>query len=179
MLQLFTTQLINKLNQIQNEEELAFEEAARSLANAVIGDGHIYWYATGEMQALLAEIEHGAEPFPSSKLYDGQVDLSSTDRVVVAARFADDQQAVEFIEKVQHQGVEVIALSAVKSEQNPLPQFANYHIDTKLVEALVPLDEEKIAFPAVMTMLYTYYGLYVTTKEMIADFEGELPGGMM
>jgi uncharacterized phosphosugar-binding protein len=175
MLQLFTTQLINELHKIKNEEAEHIEDVSRTLCNAIIGDGKIYWYATREMKGLLSVVTDGPDAFPNSKIYDKDSELTSLDRLVVATRFATDEDIVELVAKAQQQGTEVIVLTAVKEANDPLEELADFYVDTKMVEGLIPLDGEKIAFPSLMAVLYAYYCIYVTTQEILDDFDSPLP----
>jgi uncharacterized phosphosugar-binding protein len=175
LLQLFTTHLFQQLNQIKNDEMEKIEDVSRSLCNAIIGDGFIYWYGTKEMRGIYAEITEGKEPFPKSKIYDEATTLTSLDRLIIVTRFSDDEEVLPLVEKAQQSGCEVIVLAAMKNSEDLLIQKADFYIDTKTQEPIVPLDDEKIVFPSLLNVLYTYYCLYVTTKEIIADFEGPLP----
>jgi hypothetical protein len=175
MLQMLTTQLMKEFNKIKNDEWQQMEDVSRTLCNAIIGDGSIYWYGTQEMKALMAEIVDGKEPFPHSKLLGECAALSDLDRLVIATRFADDEGLVELIKGAQEQGAEVILLAAVKSEDDVLVHLCDFHIDTKITEALVPFEDGKIGFPSVMTMFFAYFCIYLTVKETLADFDGPLP----
>ncbi|WP_102026406.1 DUF2529 family protein [Salirhabdus sp. Marseille-P4669] len=175
MLQAFTTHVINHFHQIKNEEGQQIEDAARILCNTIIGDGHIYWYGTKEMQAFITEVVEGAEPIPKSKYYQDDVELSILDRLIIVTPFADNKEVIDVVKKAQDQGTDVIVMSAVKSETDALVELADFHIDTKLVEPLLEIGDEKIGFPSVLMMFYVYYCLYVNVKEILDDFDSPLP----
>ncbi|MBB6453923.1 hypothetical protein HNQ94_002374 [Salirhabdus euzebyi] len=176
MLQMLATQLIGEFNKIKENEWQHIEDVSRTLSNTIIGDGNIYWYGNKEMKGLLAEIVEGAEPFPDSKAYDpNETDLSELDRLVIATRFSDDTEILPYIKKAQATGAEVIVLCAVKSTEDEIIQQANFYVDTKLTESLIPMDNGRIGFPSLLTMLFVYYGIYLTTQDILSDFEGPLP----
>ncbi|MBM7551790.1 DUF2529 family protein [Thalassobacillus pellis] len=171
MLKMLTTQLTGKFQQIQEKEEFAIEDAARALAQAIVGDGKIYVKGFGEMKALEAEMLKGKETLPKCFRYKEDVTLSDIDRIIIASRFTDDEDAIVLTEKAQEQGAQVISLSAADDSDDPSKQQADFHIDTKVTDSLLPFDMERICFPAVLTMLYAYYGIFVTVKEILSEYE--------
>ncbi|MFQ3546344.1 DUF2529 family protein [Halobacillus rhizosphaerae] len=172
MLKMLQTQLTGQFQQIAQTEEFHIEDAARSLSQALVGDGHIYVKGFGEMQAIEAEALHGPEPLPKAKVYDDDIELTSIDRVLVAARTAEHQEACEFVRTVKDKGADVIALAALtKDAENPLQQEADFFIDTKITRPLLPFDMRRVGFPTVMTMFYAYFVLRLTVEEFMADYE--------
>ncbi|WP_181346747.1 DUF2529 family protein [Thalassobacillus sp. CUG 92003] len=171
MHKMLTTQLTGQFQQIAEQEDLAIEEGARALAQALAGEGHIYVKGFGEMIALEAEINHGAEALPRTYVYTDDVSLTDIDRVLIASRFADHEEALDLTKHAQEKGVAVTSLSAVTKGDNPLQSQADFHIDTKLTEPLLPMDTGRIGFPSVMTMFYTFFVLKLTIQEMMEDYE--------
>ncbi|KGX86470.1 DUF2529 family protein [Pontibacillus litoralis] len=171
MLKMFSTQLTGTFQRINEKQGNHIEDAARALAQAIVGDGHIYVCGTGEMVALHDEIEQGAEKLPKTSIFREGLTLTPLDRVIVASRHANDEAAIKLTKHIQAQGAEVIQISSTTKEDNPLQQLANYHIDTQMTGPMLPFDMERIGFPTLMGMLYVYHALYLTTKEIISEYE--------
>lgn len=167
---MLATQLTGTFQRINDKESYHIEDAARSLAQAIIGEGHVYVWGTGEMKALIHEVEEGPETLPKQHPYHEEVTLSSIDRVIIASRFADDEEALALVKKVQEQGAQVIQISASTKEDNPLQEAADFHIDTKTAGPILPYDMDRIGFPSVLAMFYVYMAIYVTTKEIIDEY---------
>lgn len=175
LLEQFTTHLIQHIHKIKNEEAMNIEDISRSLCNTIIGDGYIYWYGHKEMEGITSEVQFGSEPFPKSKVYDESKELSHLDRLIIATRFSNDEEVLPIVEKGKKDGAEVIVLTTVLDEGDPLIEKADFYIDLKLAESLLPYDGGKIGYPAVLLLFYIYYALYITVKEIIDDFESPLP----
>ncbi|MBU8905856.1 DUF2529 domain-containing protein [Desertibacillus haloalkaliphilus] len=174
MLQIFSTQLQGMFQTIKNDEEEVIEDSARALAQAIVADGTIYIHGVGEMAAVTAEAQYGQERLPHCQalMTDNTIaPWTNRDRIILFARFADDGDVVELAKSLQADGAVVIGVSAVRETENPqLNEIADFHIDTKLLQPLVPTESgERIGFPAVMTALYVYYGLYLTTMEIVEE----------
>ncbi|MEQ6377029.1 DUF2529 family protein [Bacillaceae bacterium S4-13-58] len=171
MLKMLSTQITGKFLEIMETEQYHIEDAARSLSQAIIGQGTLYWFGFGEMHALIDEVVHGAETLPSSKIFQSDIELHPMDRVVIATRFADHKDAMSLAKNIQESEAQVISLSAIRNDEHSLKQVADIHINTKITEPLLPLENSRACFPSVMTMLYAYYGLVLTTREILADHE--------
>lgn len=173
MLKMLSTQITGKFMEIMDTEQYHIEDAARALAQAIMGHGTIYWFGFGEMHAIIDEVAHGAETLPSSKIYQSEFDLTPMDRVVFATRYADHKDAMSLTKNIQETGAQVISLSAIRNDEKSLKQVADFHINTKVTAPILPFENDRVCFPSVMTMLYAYYGLVLTTKEILADHEDE------
>ncbi|MFD1020065.1 DUF2529 family protein [Thalassobacillus hwangdonensis] len=172
MLKMLTTQLTGKFKQIEEKEALPIEDAARSLAQALVGDGHVYVKGFKEMKALEAEMTEGEERLPECRLLTGNESLTPIDRVLIATRYSTDEEALQLVDKVKAQGAEVVALSSLVKNETGLEKAADIHVDLKVIQSLLPFeDSEWIVFPSAMTMLYSYYAIYMTLKEILAEYE--------
>jgi len=171
LLKMLATQLTGTFQRINEKETLHIEDAARALSQAIVGEGHVYVWGTGEMKSLIHEVEEGPETLPKQHVYNENISLSSIDRVIIASRFADDEEALTLVNTVQNQGAQVIQISALTKEENPLQELADFHIDTKMAGPMLPFDMDRIGFPSVLAMFYVYMAIYVTTKEIIAEYE--------
>jgi hypothetical protein len=162
---------------IADKEYANIEDSARVLAQAIVGDGTIYLHGFNEMKALEAEALYGYDRFPKTKpLFDesGQrASLSPIDRVIIATRFSNDHDALSLTKELQKEGTQVVALSAIdQSNEEALENVADFHVNTVLTKALIPLDDgSKVGFPSTMTALFAYYGLLLTTNEIIEEYE--------
>ncbi|WP_404469139.1 DUF2529 domain-containing protein [Sutcliffiella horikoshii] len=185
MLKIFTTQLQGVFNRIGSSEEFAFEDAARLLAQAVVGDGRIYVHGVKEMKAVEAEATTGAEPLMSATLLsdlDSYHDLTDTDRALIVSRFSTDEKAISTAKALKELGIEIVGISTVM-EPNPesgesaegtetLESLSDVHIDMKLKKPLIPGDVgERFGFPSSMVALYVYHGLAFTLKEILEEQE--------
>ncbi|MDZ5471784.1 DUF2529 domain-containing protein [Bacillus sp. 31A1R] len=178
MLKMFTTQLTGLLNRIHEKEEFAFEDGARLLAQATVGDGNIYVYGVGEMKAVEAEAIHGAEPLTHAKvLHIEDVDsLQLADRVILVTRYTHDEKALQIGKSLLAQGIPFISIAThVNSDGESLADISDVHIDLNLKKGLLP-DEvgNRFGYPASMAALFVYYGLKFTLDEIIAENEEEL-----
>jgi hypothetical protein len=177
MLKIFTTQLTGYFKRIQEKEEFNIEDGGRVLAQAIMGDGHIYIYGKDEMQAVGLEASKGQEPLPGTKLLSSAAEidhLSPADRVLLVSRTSTDSDVLEAARRSQELGILTVGISPVEKESSEasLEHYVDVHIDTKLLTPLIPDDEgNRYGFPAVMTALYAYYALYLTIKEIISEYE--------
>ncbi|NMH73822.1 DUF2529 domain-containing protein [Bacillus sp. RO2] len=182
MLKIFTTQLQGVFNRIGSSEEFAFEDAARLLAQAAVGDGRIYVHGVKEMKAVEAEATTGAEPLMSATLLsdlESYHDLTDTDRALIVSRFSSDEEAIITAKALKELGIEIVGISTVMEPSiesaegvETLESLSDVHIDLKLKKPLIPGDDgERFGFPASMVALYVYHGLAFTLKEILEEQE--------
>ncbi|MCG1021317.1 DUF2529 domain-containing protein [Sutcliffiella horikoshii] len=180
MLKIFTTQLQGVFNRIGSSEEFAFEDAARLLAQAAVGDGRIYVHGVKEMKAIEAEATEGAEPLAGAKLLsdlDSYHDLTDTDRALIVSRFSTDEEAISTAKALKELGIEIVGISTVvdateSTEAETLENLADVHIDMKLKKPLIPGDDgERFGFPSSMVALYVYHGVAFTLTEILEEQE--------
>ncbi|WML58392.1 DUF2529 domain-containing protein [Neobacillus sp. PS2-9] len=175
MLKMFTTQLTGLFKRIEEKEEFAFEDGARLLAQAPVGDGSIYIFGGAEMKAVEFEALEGMEPLKSAKaLTLEQVDeLSDADRVILFSRTSMDEAAVAVAVALQKKGVPFVAVSTVMEEADAgdLTSLADVHIDLRLKKGLLPDDlGNRFGYPSSMAALYVYFGLKFTIDEILAEY---------
>ncbi|WLR50741.1 DUF2529 family protein [Bacillus tianshenii] len=175
MLRIFTTQLMGIFQNIQEDEELNIEEASRALAQAVVGDGTIYVHGFDEMAAITAESLYGKETLSNVKplFNENQLaDITSLDRIIIASRTADNEEATALIKQLKSSGAIIVVLSSVMQQQAPLKELADFFIDTKVTQGLVPQDDgTRTGFPATLSTLYAYHALLLTTNEILLEHE--------
>ncbi|MED3623841.1 DUF2529 domain-containing protein [Neobacillus thermocopriae] len=175
MLKMFTTQLTGLFKRIAEKEEFAFEDGARLLAQAPVGDGAIYIYGTKEMKAIELEALKGEEPFQWAKgltaLAIGELDHA--DRVIIFSRTSGDEEAVKLAKELKEKGIPFVAVSSiVDSTVGSLAELADIHIDLRLTKGLLP-DEygNRFGYPSSMAALFVYFGLKFTIEEILAEYE--------
>lgn len=163
---MFTTQLTGLFKRIEEKGEFSFEDGARLLAQAPVGDGNIYIVGLREMKAVEYEAVEGAEPLKGAKVLTDVEELTDSDRVLVFARFAED--AAELSEKLYEKSIPFVAVST------GLVENADVHIDLGLKKGLLPDDlGNRYGYPSSMAGLYVYYGLKFTIEEILAEYDEE------
>lgn len=170
---MFSTQLTGLMKRIQEQNEFAFEDGARLLAQATIGDGVIYLYGEEEMEGIIAEALHSAEPFEKVKCWDGlSTNISEADRVIIFSRYSHSPSAVKAGKWLLEQNIPFVAVSThLSSEEENLVHLADVHIDLQLKKALLPDDEgNRYGYPASIAALFAYYGIKFTLQEILEDY---------
>lgn len=176
MLKMFSTQLSGLFKRLQENEEFAIEDSARLLAQAAVGSGNIYIFATNEMKAVAYEAAEGEEPMKHAALWpiDQPIDdgLSETDRFLIVSRHAADKEAVTFGEILSDKGIPFVAISTVMGEERGVAELADVHIDLKLIKGLLP-DEmgNRFGYPSSMAALFVYYGIRFVLEEILEEYE--------
>jgi hypothetical protein len=174
---IFATQMIGYLKKISEEEEMAFEDGARLLAQAIVGDGRVLLHGFHEMEAVVIEALYGPDPLPRATrlMENGRLrsDIDETDRVLLVARFSHDNDAIRLAEQLKERGLEIAAISAVvKDEQPSLVDIVDVHIDSKLLKPIIPKDDgSRIGMPTVITASFAYYGLLLTIYDILEEYE--------
>ncbi|SFA42305.1 protein of unknown function [Parageobacillus thermantarcticus] len=176
-MKIFATQMIGYLKKIAEEEEMALEDGARLLAQAIVGDGRILLHGFHEMEAVVIEALYGHDKLPKAVrlMENGHLrnDIDETDRILLIARFSNDQDAIRLAERLKEQGLEIAAISAVvKDEQPSLVDVVDVHIDSKLLKPIIPKDDgSRIGMPTVITASFAYYCLLLTIYDILEEYE--------
>jgi Domain of unknown function (DUF2529) len=171
MLKIFSTQLLGCFKKLAEQEELTLEDGARILAQAVLGDGHVYMYGAQELHAITLEATLGQEAFPKAKGLQSVEELSSMDRVLLISRFSTDEEIVSLAKQLQLAGIPTVAISTKKDGVESVESFVDVHIDTQLVRGLIPAEDgTRTGFPTSMIALFAYYGLFFTIQEIVEEY---------
>ncbi|UZJ79147.1 DUF2529 family protein [Fictibacillus sp. KU28468] len=175
MLKIFSTQLNGIFSKIQQDNEFAFEDAARLLAQTVLSNGTVYFTGKDEMEAVCAEGIHGQEAFSNAKrLNASEVSgLTSVDTVIASARFHCDQQTLALLQEIkQNTDANLIFLaSQIEKEEETIP-YCDAFIDLKVKKGLVPAENgERVGIPSAMAGLFAYHALFLTAKEILEEYE--------
>jgi DNA-binding MurR/RpiR family transcriptional regulator len=170
---IFTTQLIGKLQKI-NEQEIDIEDGARLLAQALVGDGSIYIYAEDELAAVFNEAKYGQEPLSRvEQLTEENVSsLSTADRVLMISRSAQDEKLLGIARTLRQNQVPFVALSSKNAkEDNPIEDLAHAYIDLNLEKGLVPDDfGGRKGYPHLILALFVYHHMKLVMDELMADY---------
>ncbi|WP_226654509.1 DUF2529 family protein [Guptibacillus hwajinpoensis] len=171
MLKIFTTQLMGKFKGIQDQHEMVIEDSSRLFAQVITGGGTVYFYGENELQGAALEAVYGSEKLPSSAILHDPADLTENDCVLLFSRLSEDQAAAEHAKAFKATGAKVVGISATRKEADPLlEQTTDFHINTGLTTGLVPNDDgERIGYPSLLTSLYVYHALYLTTREILEE----------
>jgi uncharacterized phosphosugar-binding protein len=176
MLKIFSTQVSGLLKAISDKEEQSIEESSRLLAQTVLSKGTVYFKGFNEMKAIVSEALYGENKLRcGAEFTDESMDgLMAVDSVVVASRFQDDEEAVAFCKKVKETAdCHVILIGGSKKEAD-IDLVADILVDTKAVRGLVPLDDgSRLGFPSGLTGLFAYYALFLTTEEILEEYDEE------
>jgi hypothetical protein len=172
LLKMFTTQLTGLFKRIAEKEEFSFEDGARLLSQAPIGDGYIYIFATKEMKAVEIEALAGVEQLTSARPFVTVRELTVADRVVIFTRFASDAEALVLGEQLREKGIPFVAVSTVANDEAQLAELADVHLDLALKQGLLP-DElgNRYGYPSSMAALFVYHGLKFTIDEILAEYD--------
>jgi len=172
MLKMFTTQLTGLFKRLEEKEEYSFEDGARLLAQAPVGDGSIYIFTTKEMKAVEFEALEGAEPFSGAKIFDSVEELTESDRVLMFTRYSNDESGLKLAEQLREKGIPFVAVATSVPGGELLQESADLLIDLRLTKALLPDDEgNRYGYPSSMAALFVYYGLKFTIEEILAEYE--------
>ncbi|WP_349408848.1 DUF2529 family protein [Pseudalkalibacillus sp. SCS-8] len=169
MLKIFTTQLFGIFRKIQEHEEERVEDCARLLAQSVIGDGKVYIKGFNELESIPHVIMESEERISSMLPYTNEVELRPEDALLIFIKTTDDERLTELLDQAKSAGTSTITVGAV--EKGEEPGTDEFHIDTKLLQGLVPDDEgRRIGYPTFMCALYVYYALFFTLSEMLEEY---------
>ena len=170
MLKIFSTQLSGLFKNI-SQDEFALEDAARLLAQAVIGDGHIYIHGFKEMKGIVSEALEGIDAIANCKVMPNIEQISSVDRVLLFTRNSDDPEAITLAKQLEDLNVPFVGVSTVHDEMKTgLHDLAHIHINLNVKRGLVPTDTgERVGFPSLLVALFAYHGIQLTLSELLDE----------
>ncbi|WP_062351497.1 DUF2529 family protein [Bacillus kwashiorkori] len=175
MLKIFTTQLVGRLKKIEADEEFNLEDGARLLAQALIGDGHIYLYAPDEFYGVFVEASSGQEPLTGVHLLteENRGSLTSADRVLVFSRHADDLEAIALASQLAERMIPFVAISSRSRTDGDesLVDVADVFIDLKMERGLVPIEDgSRVGYPYLICALYVFHNMKILMDEIMEDY---------
>lgn len=175
MLKIFSTQLFGLFKKWQDNHEESIEDAARILAQASVGEGHIYIYGKQEMQAVGIEATEGVDALANAKVWDSSAsfdDISASDRFLIITRESDDKEALLLAQHLSNQFIPFATISALPSDNTEqLASYSDVHFDLQLKQGLVPNESgERVGYPSAIGALFIYHGIKFTLDEILADY---------
>ncbi|WP_445479320.1 DUF2529 family protein [Lysinibacillus irui] len=177
MSKILTTQLSGLLQRITQNEEDAIEETARLLAQAAIGEGHVYFACFGEMQVVEFNALQAVESFNKLAPWTSDTSLTEADRVCIFTRSAQDPEALALAQELNKRFIPFAAVaSEVADAENPLADLSYTYISTRVKGGLLPNDlGQRIVVPHAMAGLFVYEAVKIAYDEMLGfDEEEEL-----
>ena len=170
MLKIFSTQLSGLFKNI-SQDEFALEDAARLLAQAVIGDGHIYIHGFKEMKGVVSEALEGIDAIANCKVMPNIEQISSVDRVLLFTRNSDDPEAITLAKQLEELNVPFVGVSTVHDDMKTgLQDLAHIHINLNVKRGLIPTDTgERVGFPSLLVALFAYHGIQLTLSELLDE----------
>ena len=173
MSKIFSTQLSGLFNKVA-EDEFLIEDVARLLAQAAVGDGHIYIHGTDEMMGILPQAMDGIDRMPSCKPLSGHWDeISPMDRILLFSRNSDDPEALEIARRLKDGDIPFASVSMIKNaDSDGVQHLADLHIALPLKRGLVPTDTgDRTGFPTLLLALYTYHLILLTLTELLEEVD--------
>lgn len=171
MLKIFATQISGILNRIQDEEDLHIEEGARLLAQACIGEGHIYIAGFHEVEGLSTQLLTGETAMPHTYIWKGIEQLTPADRVLILTPLSNDSEAVILAQQLKEQSVMTIGISAIVQSEQSLEKIVDVHLDTKVTRALVPTEDgTRVGKPAIIATSFLLHGLQFIIQEILEEY---------
>lgn len=172
MLKIFSTQLNGLFKKILEKEEFNFEDAARILTQAAVGDGMIYIHGFGEMDGVTKESLHGIEPLLKAAAYTPDIKLTREDRILLFSRYSNDPEAIEFAKMLASVGIPFVAVSTiVHTDTDSLETLADVHINLQVERGLIPKEDgNRTGYPTLLVALFVYFGIKLTIEEILQEY---------
>lgn len=165
MLKIVTTQLQGLFQRIATNEEENIEDTARLLAQAGVGEGHIYFACFDEFEAIMLHATN-EEPFYKMLPYTTDTTLTPADRVCIFTKTADDEAAIHLASTLDVPYA-VIA-SEVKNGENRLFEESYTYINLQVRGGLIPGETgERFLQPDLFAALFVYEAVKLSFNEMI------------
>ncbi|GLC87952.1 DUF2529 domain-containing protein [Lysinibacillus piscis] len=169
MSKILTTQLSGLFQRIVQNEEEAIEETARLLAQAAVGEGHVYFACFDEMQAIELNASQAIEHFAKLRIWTKDANITEADRVCIFTRSAHHEEALTFAQKLSQNFIPFAAVaSEIADEENPLADLAYTYISTRVRGGLLPNEQgERIVVPHTIAALFIYEAIKISYDEML------------
>ena len=174
VLKMFSTQLSGLFKRLHEKEEETIEDSSRLLAQAIVSDGKVYFYATNEMAGVIEEATKGMEPMPNAVEWTcASLDLiTSNDRFILFSRTNEEEEVNLFAKQLHEAQVPFISICSITNpEIESLVDLAEVTINLKLTKGLLP-DEEgnRYGYPSLIAALFIYHGIKFTTDEILKEY---------
>lgn len=168
-MKMLTTQLSGLLQRIAASEEESIEETARLLAQAVAGQGNIYFAAFEEMQSISINAQLAAEQFPGLLPWTPDTQLTSADRVWIITRSSSNEEAFALAQKLNEAFIPFSVLANEPAdEENELASLAYTYISLKLTKGLLPAEDgSRIVLPHALSAMFVYEAVKMKLDEIL------------
>lgn len=173
----FSQLLIKHLEKITESLTYEIEDTARLLAQALVGEGDIYFFTEGEMKGIFLQAVHGAEPLrPTDRIKEltpGQYEeLTSADRVLIFSRSADDERVLELARYLYKEHIPFAAIASATGKETPLHDLADIFIDMSLTNGLIPRGFAPISgHPDLLVALFIYHQIQFQLEDLFSDLQ--------
>ncbi|WP_209123387.1 DUF2529 family protein [Alkalihalobacillus sp. BA299] len=181
MLQIFTTQLSGKLKLVKEKHEELFEDCSRMLAQSIVSGHSIYLFATGEMESVIPQAIYGNDRFENIKVIESTCEiplLEDQDTVLIFSPTNHDKAALQLARLVFEQNKDFITIigrvdkGKDKDEvDSGLIDFTELSIELQAAPMIPKDDGTRIGTPTSLLALFVYHCLYLTTADILAEYE--------
>lgn len=172
----FSQILIEHLEKLSESLTDEIEDIARLLAQALVGEGDIYFFAEGEMKGVFLQAVYGKEPLRPvervKELTKGQVtQLTSADRVLLIGRSAEDEPILSIARYLYDEHIPFAAIASTAKKETPLDDLADIYIDMSLADGLIPKGFAPISgHPDLLVALFLFHQIHFQLEDLFADF---------
>lgn len=171
----FAQLLIEHLKKLTAALTDEIEDIARLCAQALVGEGDIYFYAEGEMKGVYLQALHGKEPFqPVERIKELKSEelsrLTSADRVLLIGRSAEDEQILSIARYLYDEHIPFAAIASATKKDTPLDDLADIFIDMSLADGLIPKGFAPISgHPDLLVALFLFHQIQFQLEDMFSD----------
>lgn len=175
VLKMFSTQLSGLFKRLHEKEEEAIEDSSRLLAQAIVSDGKVYFYATNEMAGVMKEATKGLEPMSGAEEWTNSSleSITYNDRFILFSRTNEEEEINTFAKNLYDSQIPFVSVCSItNSEIESVIDFADVAIDLKITKGLLP-DEEgnRYGYPSLIAGLFVYHGIKFTTDEILKEYD--------
>lgn len=170
-MKILTTQLTGLLQRVSEHNEESFEETARLLAQATVGEGRVFIAGFDELLSVVTTAVNGVEPLKGAQAYEPDIALTSADRVWLFTRSVHDDDALSLAKRLDREGVPFAAFAAEKpTETYELLTYAHTYIWTGLTRGLLPGElGNRIVQPHAFAGLFVLEAVKLIYDEILED----------
>jgi len=172
-MKMLVTQLTGLLQRIATSEEENIEDTARLLAQAIAGEGDIYFATFGELESVFTNASQAVEPFPRLKHWSSDVELDRSDRVWIMTRSVENEEALALARKLYDSFIPFSVLaSEAPGEENELSELAYTYVSLKMTKGLLPADDgSRVVQPYSLAAMFVYEAVRWKLEEMFGSEE--------
>lgn len=171
----FATLIIEHLEKLSKAMTDEIEDMARLLAQALVGEGHIYFFAEGELRGVFLQARDGKEPFqPAERIQELSLEeldtLTSADRVLIISQDADDENTLRVARYLYDAHIPFGAVASAKGKEVQLEHLADVYIDLGLYAGLIPRGFAQLeGYPHLLAALFIYHQIHFQLQDLFAD----------